>query len=102
MFRLLCVTAHPDDEAGAFGGTLLAAHERGVGTFVVCLTPGQAGTHRGGASSDEELARMRRDEFESSCEHLKVTEGVVLDYPDGKLDRQNLSDVAGELARWIR
>ena len=32
MLKLLCVTAHPDDEAGAFGGTLLLYHERGVET----------------------------------------------------------------------
>jgi LmbE family N-acetylglucosaminyl deacetylase len=102
MLRLLCITAHPDDEAGAFGGSLLLAHERGVETFVVCLTPGQAGTHRGGTSSDEELAALRRQEFQASCDHLHVTEGVVLDYPDSKLDRQNLFEVAGELARWVR
>ena len=40
--RLLCITAHPDDEAGGFGGTLLQYAERGVETHVVCLTPGQA------------------------------------------------------------
>ncbi|HVG91815.1 MAG TPA: PIG-L family deacetylase, partial [Alphaproteobacteria bacterium] len=42
MLRLLCFTAHPDDEAGGFGGTLLRYAERGVETHVICLTPGQA------------------------------------------------------------
>ncbi len=47
MLKLLCVTAHPDDEAGAFGGTLLLYHERGVETSVVCMTAGTAARNRG-------------------------------------------------------
>ena len=30
MLKLLCITAHPDDEAGGFGGTLALYTERGV------------------------------------------------------------------------
>src|SRR5215475_16013135 len=67
MLRLLCITAHPDDEAGGFGGTLLHYAQRGVETHVLCLTPGQAATHRGGAKSDDELAQIRRREFAASC-----------------------------------
>ncbi len=102
MLRLLCVTAHPDDEAASFGGSLLLANARGIETYVLCLTPGQAATHRGGASSDEELSAMRREEFNASCQHLRVTEGKVLDFPDGRLDHQNFFDIAGELSRHIR
>ncbi|HEY1271762.1 MAG TPA: PIG-L family deacetylase, partial [Terriglobales bacterium] len=53
MLRLMCITAHPDDEAGAFGGTLRLYRDRGVETCVLCLTPGQAATHRGGVKSDQ-------------------------------------------------
>ena len=102
MLRLLVVTAHPDDEAAGFGGTLLLSHERGIETYVICLTGGQAATHRGGASSDEELAAMRRQEFAAACEHLHVTRGEVIGYPDGMLDRQNFHEVAGELTRRVR
>src|ERR1043166_161881 len=90
--RLLVVTAHPDDEAGGFGGTLLLSQERGIETYVICLTPGQAASNRGGAKSDEDLAAMRRLEFARSCEMLKVTRGEVLDYRDGALDKTNLLD----------
>jgi LmbE family N-acetylglucosaminyl deacetylase len=38
MRRLLYFTAHPDDEAGSFGGTLLHYAERGIETHVICLT----------------------------------------------------------------
>ncbi len=102
MFRLLCITAHPDDEAAGFGGSLLLARDRGIETFIICLTPGQAATHRGGAQTDEELSEMRRREFAASCEHLRVTEGIVLDYPDGKLDKQDFYKVVGDLTKRIR
>lgn len=102
MRKLLCVTAHPDDEVGSFGGTLLKYANQGVATHVICLTAGTAATHRGGASSDDELAAMRRREFAASCAILKVTSGEVLDFPDSKLDRVNFLAPVAALARRIR
>src|SRR5882724_8257277 len=102
MLRLLCITAHPDDEAGGFGGSLLLYRERGVETHVVCLTPGQAATHRGGASSGDELSAIRRKEFQASCDILRVSHREVLDYADGALDKHDLLTVVGELAKRIR
>jgi LmbE family N-acetylglucosaminyl deacetylase len=102
MPRLLCFTAHPDDEAGAFGGALQRCVSAGGETYVVCLTPGQAATHRGGAKSDQELSALRRQEFAASCKLLNVQRGEVLDYPDGRLDRQDLFAVVADLARRVR
>jgi LmbE family N-acetylglucosaminyl deacetylase len=102
MLRLMCVTAHPDDEAGGFGGSLLLYHDRGVETMVVCLSPGQAGSHRGEATTDHELANLRRKEFAASCELLKVSCAVVLDYPDGQLHRQDLYRVVCDLTLHVR
>ena len=100
--RLLCVTAHPDDEAGGFGGTLQHYAERGVETHVLCLTAGTAATNRGGARDDAELAAMRRREFADACRMLKVTRGEVLDYPDGGLDRLDFVEVVADLTRRVR
>ena len=102
MFRLLCITAHPDDEAANFGGTLLTYQERGVETGVICLTPGQAATHRGDATSDQELADIRKREFAASCEILKVSRPAILDYPDGQLYRQELNRVVYEVTLHVR
>lgn len=102
MFRLMCVTAHPDDEAGGFGGSLRLYHERGVETFVLCLTPGQAASNRGNAQSDAELAALRRKEFAASCGILKVSRGLVLDYPDGQLHRLDLNKVVADITRRVR
>src|SRR2546423_11781260 len=102
MRRLLVVTAHPDDEAGGFGGTLLLYHERGVETYVICLTPGQAASNRGGAKSVEELVMMRREEFARSCKMLKVTKGEILDFPDGGLDHIDFYSVVEKLTHRVR
>ena len=102
MRRLLCVTAHPDDEAGSFGGSLLLYRERGVETYVICLTPGQAATHRGSTKSDEELSAQRRLEFAASCKVLNITRGEVLDYRDGALDRADFHRIVADLVHRIR
>lgn len=98
----MCITAHPDDEAGSFGGTLRTYADRGVETSVICLTPGQAATNRGTAKSDQELSELRRREFAASCEVLGVTRPIILNYPDGQLYRQEMNRVVYELTMRIR
>jgi LmbE family N-acetylglucosaminyl deacetylase len=102
MPRILCVTAHPDDEAAAFGGTLRLYHDRGAEIYLICLTPGQAATHRGSAKNDHELANIRRKELAASCEILGIDRWVVMDYADGQLHRVDLQKVVGDLVRHIR
>ena len=102
MFRMLAVTAHPDDEAAVFGGTLALYNDREVDTSVICLTPGQAASHRGKAKDDHELAALRRKEFAASCEILQVRRNIVLDYPDGQLHRVEMHRVVSDLVMHIR
>ena len=100
--RLLLVTAHPDDEAGGFGGTLLKYAEAGVETHVICLTAGTAATHRGEAQTPEELSTTRRKEFALACDLLRVDKAEVLDYPDGGLASLELMPVVADLTLRIR
>ncbi|GAC1654587.1 MAG: hypothetical protein NVS9B15_15310 [Acidobacteriaceae bacterium] len=102
MLRLLCVTAHPDDEAGGFGGSLRLYADGGVQTNVICLTEGQAATHRGAAQSGEELGEIRRKELERSCALLGVSECEVLGFDDGGLDRLSTTEPVAHLVRRIR
>ncbi|MBV8675179.1 MAG: PIG-L family deacetylase [Acidobacteriaceae bacterium] len=101
-FRLLCVTAHPDDESGAFGGALLMAHRGGIETHLLCLTDGQAAHHRGEAADSAELGRLRRAELDAACEVLQITGCEVLHYPDGELPRLDFFELAGAIAERIR
>jgi LmbE family N-acetylglucosaminyl deacetylase len=102
MLRLLCVTAHPDDEAGAFGGALALYSSRGVETYVLCLTAGEAASNRGNTRSDEELTATRRAEFAEACRILKVERGEVLSYPDRGLYCAEPFPAARDLARRVR
>jgi LmbE family N-acetylglucosaminyl deacetylase len=98
----MCLTAHPDDEAGAFGGALLMAKASGVISSVICLTDGAAGSYRADGQSDAELARARRAEFTEACASLGVRYSTILDYPDGGLHEQAFQPMVGALAGYIR
>ena len=100
--RLLCVTAHPDDESGGFGGALLMAHARGAETTVICLTEGRAASNRGDTRSDDELAAARLAELDASCSILGVTRHEVWDYPDGGLIQADLFEITMRLVERMR
>ncbi len=100
--RLLCVTAHPDDESGAFGGALMLAHRAGAETRVLCFTDGQAAHFRGDAKDNEALGRMRRAEMYAACAVLGVTHHEVLHFPDGALAQESFRKMAGVVADRIR
>lgn len=100
--RLLCVVAHPDDECFAFGGALALAAESGVEISVICLTDGQAATHRGTAQSPEALGAIRRQEFADSCAVLGVQHHELLNYQDAELEYHSLHELGCELTQRIR
>ncbi|HEX3572271.1 MAG TPA: PIG-L family deacetylase [Acidobacteriaceae bacterium] len=100
--RLLCVTAHPDDECFAFGGALMLAVEAGHEVSVLCFTDGQAATNRVGAESNEHLGELRREEFAASCKILGVQHCEVLGYQDAQLEFANFSETAAKLVKRIR
>src|SRR5260370_42583033 len=99
----MCVVAHPDDECFAFGGALALAADRGIETYVVCLTDGQAATNRGNAASGADLGKMRREEFVASCKAVGVPQLGLHDYPAGRLEVADFSREAGRpMGRMLR
>jgi LmbE family N-acetylglucosaminyl deacetylase len=100
--KMMCVVAHPDDECFGFGGALALAADRGVETYVVCLTDGQAATNRGDAASGAALGTMRREELRASCDVLGVSQHELMDYQDGQLEFVQFSVAAGRLVERMR
>ncbi len=98
----MCVVAHPDDECFGFGGALALASDRGIETYVVCLTDGQAATNRGDASSSGDLGAMRRAEFSASCKVLGVTHYELMDYQDKQLEFVDFSTASRRIAEKIQ
>jgi LmbE family N-acetylglucosaminyl deacetylase len=100
--KLMCVVAHPDDECFAFGGTLALAADRGIETYVICLTDGQAASNRGETTTAVALGAMRREEFRRSCEVLGVTHYELMDCQDAQLEFVEFPIAAGRLVERIR
>lgn len=98
----MCVVAHPDDECFAFGGALALAADRGVETYVICMTDGQAASNRGSAVSAEELGKTRREEFAASCKVLGVSQHELLGYHDAQLLTVPFSEAAEHLVQRMR
>jgi LmbE family N-acetylglucosaminyl deacetylase len=73
-----------------------------VETSVLCLTEGRAGSYRGLALSDDELAALRKQEFAAALRVLEVDHGEVLEYPDGRLAKEDFSAVVTVLVERIR
>lgn len=98
----MCVVAHPDDECYAFGGALALYAERGIETYVICMTDGQAARNRGAAGSGSELGKIRREEFAASCKVLGVKEYELLGYQDGEIVNTPFVETAGRLVERMR
>lgn len=96
------MTAHPDDEAGSFGGTLVKLAAAGTQTMVVCLTAGEAARNRGRAVDNEDLAAMRAKELARACEILKVGSHQIWSYPDAHLPEANFHEAVGRLVKVLR
>ena len=112
---LLAVLAHPDDETFGMGGTLAYYARRGVQTYLVCATRGEAGEidphYLDGFAS---IAERREHELECAAEKLGLSGVFFLDYRDsgmqGSKDNahpralagQPVEQVAAEIAEFIR
>jgi len=83
---LMCVHAHPDDEAIGTGGVLLRAADRGLRTAVVTCTGGELGEVVGEGMDAEtvfpRLGEVRRQELIEALTLLGAGESRFLGYRD--------------------
>jgi LmbE family N-acetylglucosaminyl deacetylase len=83
---VLCVLAHPDDEAIACGGTIARLADAGARVVIVCASRGELGSISDPALvADRDLATVRAAELEASARVLGAHEVVQLDHADGCL-----------------
>lgn len=102
--RLLCVLAHPDDEALGNAGMLARYAAEGIETHVVTATRGE----RGWQKAEEEnpgldaLGRIREAELRAACELLGVRSIHFLDYIDGDLDQADPAEAIAKIVGHVR
>lgn len=113
--KILAVLAHPDDESFGLGGTLALYAQRGVETYYVCATRGEAGTvdeeHLKGF---KDTAEMRTAELMRAAKHLGLKEVFFLGYRDSGMPGMEanshpnaqinhpVEEVAGRVVKYIR
>lgn len=92
MKPVLCVFAHPDDEAFGPSGTIAKlASERDV--YIICATDGDAAF----GPRDGSLAKLRREELLTSSKILGVKEVIFFDFSDGDLSNNLYHDLADKV-----
>ena len=83
---LLCVHAHPDDEASKGAPTVAHYHAEGVRTVLVCCTGGEEGDILNPAMDTPEvradIGRIRMAELKAATDIIGYDETVLLGYRD--------------------
>jgi mycothiol S-conjugate amidase len=83
---LLCVHAHPDDEASKGAPTVAKYHADGIRTVLVCCTGGEEGDILNPAMDTPEvradIGRIRMAELKASTDIIGYDETVLLGYRD--------------------
>jgi LmbE family N-acetylglucosaminyl deacetylase len=103
--RLMCVTAHPDDESLGFGGTLARYAAEGVEVSLVVATRGERGRFGDGSRphpGPDALGRIREAELRAASEVLGVRNVRFLDYLDAEVDKADAGEATGRIAAHIR
>ena len=102
--RLLCILAHPDDEALGMGGSLAKYAAEGVEIYLLTATKGERGWPGPPAENPglEGLGRLREQELLAAAHILGIHEVNFLGYLDGDLDQANPAEAIAQIVDHIR
>lgn len=101
MPAILCVFAHPDDEAFGCAATLARYAAQGIPVDLLCFTPGQHGERLEPLGSAEDLGALRTHELAASARTIGARDVQTLDYVDGRLAETPTAELASIVAGCI-
>jgi LmbE family N-acetylglucosaminyl deacetylase len=97
MKPLVCIFAHPDDEAfGPAGSIAKFAKERDI--YLICITDGNAGNNSQ-KENGKTLGQIRKEELEQSAKILGIKRAYFLNYPDGTLSNNLYHEIAEKIEK---
>lgn len=98
MAAILCVFAHPDDEAFGCSATLARYANQGIPVHLLCFTSGQHGERLEPLASPQDVGALRTRELMASARVIGAKECQTLDYVDGRLGEVAVRELAAIVA----
>jgi len=92
---LVCLFAHPDDEAFGPSGTI-HAFTKMHDVYIICATNGDAGENHHPAGGTIDLGHQRKSEIIESSKVLGVKKVFFLEHKDGELSNNKYQTIATE------
>ncbi len=100
MKSVVCVIAHPDDEAFGPGGTIIKLAKRN-NVYIICATKGEAGLDNG-QPAGENLGRIRAQELQNAAKILGVKKVFFLGFQDGELSNSLYQSLVKKIEKILR
>ncbi len=97
MQKVMCVFAHPDDEAFGPGGTIALWASQEAEIHLLCATKGEAGTD----DEDQLTAAIREKELAESAKILGIKELDYLNYVDGEIGNKKMIEIEEKVIQKI-
>ena len=100
MKPLVCIFAHPDDEAFGPGGTI-AKFAKVRDVYLICTTKGEMGSRKNGKMG-KNLGDLRADELRKSAKVLGIKKVFFLGFRDGTLSNNLYHGLARKIENIVR